>query len=242
RIPLRQTHLFTGEGGSGKSMNQLHLSVAHVGGRDWLGTMPAYGGAFFIDAEDDEKELHRRLAAILNHYQMTFEEAKMGGLYIRSLVGEDAVMAITTKSGLVQPTPLYNDLLERAGDLKPKHIGIASAADVFAGNEIVRPEVQQFVGLLTRMARASNGAVTLIAHPSLTGINTDTGLSGSTQWHNSVRSRRWLKGVKADSGEQPDHDLRELVFKKNNYGPISGNVVLRYERGVFRPVRGVSSL
>jgi RecA-family ATPase len=242
RIPLRQTYLFTGEGAAGKSTVQLHLSVAHVLGRDWLGTMPEPGPAFFIDAEDDDKELHRRVAAILDHYQVSFEEAIEGGLYLKSLAGEDAVLASTTKGGIVQPTELYKGLLERAGDLKPKMIGIASSANVFAGNEIIRPEVQQFVSLLTRMAIAANGTVSLIAHPSLTGISSDSGLSGSTQWHNSVRARGWLKGIKADPGEQQDSDLRELVFKKNNYGPISDSIVLRYDRGLFLPVQGVSSL
>jgi len=242
RIPVRQAHLFTGEGAAGKSIVQLHQCFAHVLGRDWLGTMPEPGPAFFIDAEDDDKELHRRAAAVLSHYQVGFAEAVQNGLYLRSLAGEDAVLASTTKGGIVQPTALYKGLLERAGDLKPKMIGIASSANVFAGNENIRPEVQQFIGLLTRMAMAANGAVSLIAHPSLTGINTDSGISGSTQWHNSVRSRMWLKGIKAEAGEQQDSDLRELVFKKNNYGPISESLVLRYDQGLFLPVPGVASL
>ena len=242
RIPLRQVNLFSGEGAIGKSTVQLHLCTAHVLGRDWLGTLPSQGPAFFIDAEDDDKELHRRLAAILDHYQATFEQAIDGGLWLRSLLGEDAVLASTTKGGIVRPTALYKALLERTGDLKPKMIGIASAADVFAGNEIVRPEVQQFIGLLSKLALAANGAVSLISHPSLTGISSDSGLSGSTQWHNSVRSRMWMKGVKAEPGEQQDDDLRELVFKKNNYGPKSNSIVLRYERGLFLPVPGMTSL
>jgi RecA-family ATPase len=211
-------------------------------GRDWLGTTPSQGPAFFIDAEDDDKELHRRLAAILDHYQATFEQAIDGGLWLRSLLGEDAVLASTTKGGIVRPTALYRGLLERTGDLKPKMIGIASAADVFAGNEIVRPEVQQFIGLLSKLALAANGSVSLISHPSLTGISSDSGLSGSTQWHNSVRSRMWMKGVKAEAGEQQDDDLRELVFKKNNYDPKSNSIVLRYQRGLFLPVPGTTSL
>ena len=64
RIPRRQCVLFSGEGGFGKSTVQLHLCAAHVLGRDWLGTMPEQGPALFIDAEDDEKVMHQRLAAI----------------------------------------------------------------------------------------------------------------------------------------------------------------------------------
>ena len=46
-------------------------------------------------------------------------------------------------------------------------IGIASSADVFAGNEIDRSQVRQLVRMLTRIAIVSNGGVMLITHPSL---------------------------------------------------------------------------
>jgi RecA-family ATPase len=113
---------------------------------------------------------------------------------------------------------------------------------VFAGSEIDRSQVQQFVSLLTGVAIAANGSISLISHPSLEGIKSDSGLSGSTQWHNSVRARFYLKGVKADDGEEPDTDVRELVFRKNNYGPVSASIVLRYQRGLFLPVPGVGTL
>src|SRR5262245_31317975 len=92
------------------------------------------------------------------------------------------------------------------------------------------------------MAMLANGSVVLVSHPSLTGINTDTGLSGTTQWHNAVRARFYIKGVKPETGEQPDDDLREIVFKKNQYGPKAENIVLRYSNGMFLPVPGASSL
>jgi RecA-family ATPase len=103
-------------------------------------------------------------------------------------------------------------------------------------------QVQQFISLLTGLAIVANGSVTLISHPSLTGISTDSGLSGNTQWHNAVRARFYLKGVKPENGDEPDNDLREIVFKKNNYGPISENMALRYTNGLFLPVPGIGSL
>lgn len=242
RIPLRQTSLFSGEGAAGKSTIQLHLCAAHVLGRDWLGTMPEPGPAIFIDAEDDVDEIHRRLAAICRHYGVTFKDLIDGGLHLISLVGDDAILATATKGGKVEPTWRYRQLLEAAGDIKPKMIGIASSANVFAGEESSRPQVQQFIGLLTRIAIVANGALQLISHPSLTGINTDTGLSGTTQWHNAVRARSYLKGVKSEDEEPADSDLREIVFKKNNYGPISESVTLRYQNGLFLPLPGVGTL
>jgi RecA-family ATPase len=159
-----------------------------------------------------------------------------------SFGGQDAVLATATRSGKIEPTPLYNKLLEAAGDIKPKMIGIASSANVYAGSEIDRSQVQQFGGLLTRLAIRAGGSVVLISHPSLTGINTDTGLSGTTQWHNAVRARFFIKGVKVQEGEQPDNDLRELVFKKNQHGALSESIQLRYRDGMFLPVPGLWSL
>jgi RecA-family ATPase len=242
RIPCRQCVLFSGEGAAGKSTLQLQLSAAHVLARDWLGTMPEPGPVIYIDAEDDGNVLHRRLAAIVKHYQVTFRDIVKGGLHLISLAGQEAVLAVAGRKGKIEATTLYKQLLEAAADIKPKMIGIASSANVYAGSEIERTQVQQFIGLLTRLAIVANGAVVLISHPSLTGISTDTGLSGNTQWHNAVRARFYLKGVKPESGDQTDADLRELVFKKNNYGPVSENVVLRYQGGLFLPVGGTSNL
>jgi hypothetical protein len=80
RIPRRQCILFSGEGAAGKSTVQLHLSAAHVLGRDWLGTMPEMGPAIFVDAEDDAGVMHRRLAAITRHFNVTFNDLRKGGL------------------------------------------------------------------------------------------------------------------------------------------------------------------
>jgi RecA-family ATPase len=242
RIPRRQVALFSGEGAAGKSTIELHRSAAHALGRDWLGTMPEQGSTLFIDAEDDVGVMHRRLAAITKYYGVTFANLIAGGLNLISLVGCDAVLATVSRSGKIEPTPLYKQILEAAGDIKPISMTIASSANVYAGSEIDRNQVQQFIGLLTRLAIVSDGSVVLLSHPSLTGITTDTGLSGNTQWHNAVRARFYLKGVKPENGEEADSDLREIVFKKNNYGPISENMILRYSDGLFLPVQGVSSL
>jgi RecA-family ATPase len=240
RIPMRNASIFSGEGAAGKSLLQLQLSVACVLGKEWLGTMPQQGPALFIDAEDDEGVIHKRLADILRYYGARFADVK-DNLHIVSLVGEDAVLGAvgTRKSGRIEATALYKRLLEMAGDLKPKIIGIASSADVFAGNEINRSQVKQFVAMMTKLAITANGGLSLISHPSLTGISTGTGLSGSTQWHNSVRARAYLESIKADGDEEGiDTNLRKITFKKNNYGPISASIGLKYQNGLFLPIDG----
>ena len=242
RVPLRQTALFTGEGGTGKSTVTLHQCCAHVLGRDWLGSLPEIGPAIYLDAEDDEKAIHIRLACIARHYDVTYRELMESGLHLMSFVGRDAVLATASRNGKIEPTALYDQIYQAVGDIKPKLIGIASSANVFAGNESDRSQVQQFVALLTRLAILANGSVQLISHPSLAGINNDTGLSGSTQWHNAVRARSYLKGIKPESGEQPDDDVRELVFRKNQYGKLADRVILKYRDGMYLPMPGMASL
>jgi RecA-family ATPase len=243
RVPLNQAGLFSGEGGVGKSIIELQKDVAHVCGKDWLGSLPERGPAIYVGAEDDEDELHIRLAAIAKHYETTFEDLIAGGLHVLCLLGQDAtVCAATGKSGKVEVTKLYRQLYEAAGDLKPKNISIDTLSRAFAGNEIDRVQVYAFAMHMQALAMVAGGSVTVLSHPSLSGINTGTGLSGSTAWHGAFRFRQYLTSIKPEAGEQPDSDLRELQFKKNQYGPTAETTVLRYQRGLFLPVAGVSSL
>jgi len=242
RIPLRQVTLLSGEGAAGKSLLELMLSAAHVLSKDWLGTVPEPGRAFYLGAEDDDREIRIRLHSVLEHYGASYADLVAGGFRAVSLCEGDAILGAPNKSGIIEPTKLYQQLYEQAGDLKPKHIGLDSSADVFAGNEIDRSQTRQFVALLRKLAIVANGSVVLLSHPSLTGINSGSGLSGSTAWHNSVRARMYMTTPKAEPGEQPNTDLRELAFKKNQYGPVSGSIALQWQRGVFVPVGGMSTI
>ena len=69
-------------------------------------------------------ELHRRLAAIANHHNVTFKELIEGGLRVLCLLGQDATLCALTKSGKVEVTDLYRSLYEEAGDIKPANISI----------------------------------------------------------------------------------------------------------------------
>src|SRR5262249_45043984 len=153
-----------------------------------------------------------------------------------------AILGAPNRNGIIEPTELYNQIYEQAGDVKPKCIAFDASADVYAGNEIDRSQTRQFVGLLRKLASACQGSVILLSHPSLTGISSGSGLSGSTAWHNSVRARMYLTSLKPEQGEQPDSDLRVLEFKKNNYGPKGESIALRYRNGLFLPEAGMSSI
>jgi RecA-family ATPase len=243
RVPLNQAGLFSGEGGAGKSLIELAKDVAHVAGKEWLGSTPEQGPAIYIGAEDDEDELHIRLAAIADHYGVSFDELIAGGLHVLCLLGEDATLcAGTGKGGKVEVTDLYRRLYQAAGDIKPKNISIDTLTRAFAGSEIDRVQVYAFAMHMQKLAMVAGGAVTVLSHPSFQGMASGSGISGSTAWHGAFRFRQYLKGVKSEGDEQPDRDVRELEFKKNQYGPMSETIVLRYQHGLFLPVHGVTSL
>ena len=76
--------------------------VAHVTGKDWLGSLPELGPAIYIGAEDDENEIHIRLLDIAKHYGVTFKELIERGLHVLCLLGKDATLCATGKSGRVE--------------------------------------------------------------------------------------------------------------------------------------------
>jgi RecA-family ATPase len=233
RFPLRNVGLFSGEGAIGKSILLMQLGAAHILAKDWLLTLPEPGPFVYLNAEDDEDELHRRIAAVAAHYGASLAELK-DDLHILALAGQDAVLGRPDRNGQIRPTRLFEKLTEVARDIRPKLIGLDTSADIFAGNENDRSQVRQFIGLLRGLAIAANAAVIVSANPSLTGINTGTGLSGSTAWHNSVRARAYMRPMKAHDNE-PEKDLRAVEFLKSNYGPIAETITVRWKAGVFVP-------
>jgi AAA domain-containing protein len=155
---------------------------------------------------------------------------------LRSTPGEETLIAVP------DTTKLFERTREAACDLRPRLIVLDNSADVFGGNENDRAQVRQFIGHLRGIAIASSAGVLLTSHPSLTGINTGTGLSGSTAWNASVRSRLYFKRSTTEKDEEPDPDLRVLEVMKANYGPIGETITLRWTDGLFLPVGDASHL
>jgi RecA-family ATPase len=237
RIPMRNVCLLSGEGAIGKSLLAMQLSGAIVLGKDWIGTLPEQGPALYMSCEEDEDEICRRMQTVAECFGSSRQEMIDCGLHFLSYAGRDAVLGQPDHRGIIRPTPLFEALRRDALRLQPKLIVIDTAADTFAGDERNRAQTRQYITLLRGMAIEANSAVTLCAHPSLEGIKSDTGLSGSTGWHNSVRARLFFKKA-ADE----DPDLRALEVKKNNYGPVTETILLRYREGIFVPEPGVGSL
>jgi RecA-family ATPase len=184
-IPGRNVTLLSGDGGTGKSLLALQLAVA-VATRDslWLGLEVAHGGAVFVSAEDELDEVHRRLANICAADGPDITH--LTDLTVLPLAGRDAVLGRPGAPGELQSTPMFEFVRSMVGAMAPALVIVDTISDAFGGNENSRSEVRQFVGMLRALAMDADCAILLLAHPSVAGLNSGTGLSGSTAWNNSV--------------------------------------------------------
>ncbi len=227
-IPLRQVTILNGDGGVGKSLLALQIAAAGALGVGTLDIDPAAGRVLYVGAEDEADEFHRRLVDISKAYGKDLRD--LLNFRLLPLADRDALLSIPDQRHNMQPTQLWASIVDQAGDFRPRLIVLDTAADLFGGDEIKRGQVRQFIAMLRQVAIGLDCAVVLLAHPSVQGMQTGTGSSGSTAWNNSVRSRLYMT---RPDGKDADPDLRVLRTMKANYGTTGGEIKLRWKNGVF---------
>ena len=231
-VPHGAVTMLNGDGGVGKSLLTMQLATCCAIGRDFLGIKTGAVKVLAVFCEDDADELHRRQADINRHYGIDFGDLE--NLRMISRVGRDnLLMVFPQKSDTGTPTAFYQQIAKAARDFGAQLIIVDTIADAFGGNENFRGQVRLFVNTLRRLALDGDGAVVVTAHPSNAGLQTGSGLSGSTAWNNSVRSRLYLTKPKADGDFDPDTNERVLRGMKSNYGEPGGKIVLQWREGVF---------
>jgi RecA-family ATPase len=184
-----------------------------------------------IACEDEKDELHRRQARI--NEGLGIDMADLLDVYWIARAGLDNVMMNFPGDGRGEKTHFFDQVKAKAGDIGAQLIVLDTAADLFGGNENIRPQVRQFINSLTSIALEIDGAVLLLAHPSQSGKDKGTGESGSTAWNNSVRSRLYFTRPKPKDGEPEDKDARHLSREKSNYAQVGAEVPMRYSNGAF---------
>jgi RecA-family ATPase len=213
-IPAHEITMVMGDGGTGKSLIALQLAFAAATGTEWIGTMPTEGRVLYFSAEDELGEMHRRHACIAR--RQGAKVAERGRLEIIPRAGEDAVLATSKPGGAgLAPTKLYEELAAKIDKTRPDLL------------------IRQFIGMLRRFALRFGTTVLLLNHPSLSGMASGSGTSGSTAWNNSVRSRLYLTYPPGTKDDDEDIDTRILTAKKANYGRTGEKRVVRWDRGVF---------
>jgi RecA-family ATPase len=130
----------------------------------------------------------------------------------------------------LKKTPLWDRLVLRCRRTGIQLVIIDTVSRTFGGVGFIERHVIQFIDEMLRLAEAIRGVVLLLQHPSQAGRKSGTGMAGSTQWEDAVRSRLYVH----------KHDALGLVIEgmKANY---SGNgnappLKIEWQKGVFVPV------
>ncbi|MGG7580637.1 AAA family ATPase [Rhizobium sp. Nf11,1] len=227
-FPARNVTLLQGDGGTGKSLVAMQLCMAVVSGSSWLGISVRHGGALYLSAEDDKTQNHIRAAEIAQAEGLDL--AGMSSFRIACLAGKDATLATEDRKGRLSVTSLFKRLELTLASFQPQVSVLDNLADVFGGNEISRSQAKQFIGMLRGLAIRFDCYILVLGHPSISGLNSGSGTSGSTAWSNSVRSRLYL--YRPDD-EGADEKARVLEIMKANYGPRGNPINLKWDMGRF---------
>lgn len=233
-LPTGRAALFTGPGGSGKSLLALQLAAAVAGGNrnpfrsdprtgaDQAPRLPGIepGPALFATWEDEPSEVLRRLA-----WARVDRGALGDRLHVAHLAGRGPLWAPAgeahrdTRASL---TDVGREVEAFIRDVRPKLAVIDPTAGAFAANENDRAAVRGWLSHLGALASETGAAAVLIAHPS----RQHGDHSGSTDWRGGVRSL-WTLGPEAVPGRQGAPDTkggataaaqgRALTLDKANY-------------------------
>ncbi|MDX0029730.1 AAA family ATPase [Sinorhizobium meliloti] len=227
----------TGAGAIGKSLMALQLACAiALPERDypeshWLGRpVEKRGKVLFVSGEDDTDAIHRRVLDIAA--AEGFNACHLGNLEIANLtLTADKALFSGQRNG-ASKTPLFAALENTVAAMMPVAIFLDNRAQLCDIDELNRSAATKVGNHLHLLAKAWNAAVVVLAHPSLSGLNSKTGNSGSTAWLNSVRNQ--VNMVRPDDAEGgADDGRRQLIVPKANYGPMGRVMNVRWELGCY---------
>lgn len=239
-IPSNAVTMLAGDGGLGKSLLSLQLMACCASGKPWLGRRTAHVKAMGIFCEDDMDEIHIRMSKVTDHYGVGYDDIGTD-MRVLSRVGFDNTLMESRqvfehgeRREFLEESQFYHQIFNTAVDWGAQLVVLDSLHDLFAGNENDRRHARYFIGMLRLLATEIGGSVVLAAHPSLSGLNTGSGMAGSTAWNNAVRSRLYLtKSASEDEGDEGQVDRRVLKTMKANYSKSGGKIELKWTDGVF---------
>jgi hypothetical protein len=235
-LPAPHVTLLGGHGGSGKSFLSLIWAVHVALGEPWGGLRTKAGRVLFLSLEDGADVLLWRLRKIVDGYGLggRLDELRASISLVDGSKSDGALVREVFLDGVrdVEPTPLFRQFEQKASEFNPDLIIIDNASDAFAANEIQRQAVRKFIRILARLGEQHNAAVLLLAHidknAAKNGANGNS-YSGSTQWHNSTRSRVAFVD-------------NQIAHEKSNHSRLADDLPVYWDEsaGVFKPDPGGS--
>lgn len=231
-IPQDEVTLLAGHGGGGKSYVALSIAVHVALGLPFGERATTQTNVLFFSGEDGARILRQRLARICR--ELEIDPAQLDGK-LHLLDASDMDPALHREERTQQGTKaktethLLHALASLVQELNVGLVVVDNASDTFDDDEIKRVRVRAFIrSLRSRLARPVR-AVLLLVH-----VNKDSATkgraagaedySGSTAWHNSVRSRLSLNST--------DDGALTIEHQKANLGPKAVPMRLEWREGV----------
>lgn len=242
-IPAGEVTLIGGHGGLGKSYVALLLAVHLATGKAFGSLQTEQAPVLFFSAEDPASTLRWRLAKLCAAEGID-PAVLVGRLHLLDMTDADPALHRESRvpSGpergapldIVFETALLDNLQALVNDLNPGVVVIDGASDTFDDNEIARARVRAFIRSLRQRLAQPGRAVVLLAHVDKQSARANArgatdqveAYSGSTAWHNSVRSRLALTG---EAGK-----TLKLEHQKANHGRRAEPIELEFVDGVPR--------
>jgi len=230
--------MLTADGGVGKSLKVLIMAVSIASGRDLLGVgVREVGPVWLVSIEDDENELRRRLAAVLDHYGMSWGDLNER-LHWTTFDNSRFVVAHRDRNGnLAVVEPLVDNVIAEARRIGAVAVIVDPLVETHAANENSNEEMAVVLSAYRHIARGANCAVCVVHHTSKANAGGTEGVNhmgrGAGSITASIRHQASLLPTDAETakkyGLSDGERLRlvRLVEGKNNQALSGGTHWLR---------------
>jgi hypothetical protein len=250
-VPSGHVTLIGAHGGTGKSTLALLLAAAVAYGLPCLGRETRQGRVLIYSAEDPADPSDRASRTMQGRLRLALDEIGVSQAQRRDLGDRlrildatrgDPVLYEERRAGGISkgaPAPAMAALRQQIKEFNADLVIVDNSSDVYAANEIDRAQVRGFMRSLTQLVRDRDAAVILLAHLPKVSTRSDgdggENYSGSTAWHNSARSRLFMRKVVVKGQAPGQSALLELLHEKCNLGPLLPTLRLEWpENGIMR--------
>jgi hypothetical protein len=233
-LPADEVTLLGGHGGLGKSYVALLLGLHLAAGRAFGPLAVQQTRVLFYSSEDGAATLRYRVKRLCD--ALGIDPAHLAGrLHLLDMADVDAalhretVCYVAGEKRIGLTTSTLAQLGELVQQLAPGVVIIDGASDTYDDDEVSRARVRAFIRSIRQRLARPGRAVLLLAHVNKVTAKAGAEVSaeaysGSTAWHNSVRSRLALTG-------EPGGQLT-LTHQKANHGPIAEPLPIEFRDGV----------
>ena len=233
-LPKRYTSGIFAEGGTGKSLAMLQLAICKAAQIPYLdGKIPPPGKSLLLFCEDDRDVITYRAHKLMDRYGLTWSQIK-DQVAVLCRVGDNNYMMTFDNRDIGQLTPFWHQIRDLIDRLRPDLFVADTRSDVFAGNEINPGQARQFVQrALTSLAQEFDLAAVFLAHVSVSGKASGSGLSGANAWRDTARSQIYLRK------EMPKAPKITVELMKSNHSAAGSELELYNDTGFLMPFANI---